>query len=269
MRNALTAIALSLAVGLCPALTPMVRADGNLPLRPLANTGAYSYSATPYQAANYNYGGAGAAATTAYSASGYSASGYSASSPLRGRVSTLPKGSTMIIKLDQPLSSFSSNLGESITGTLENNVFVNDAMAIPAGSEVLGQVSNVSRAGRLGKHGEVDVRFFNVKTPDGAVIPIQGHVVTKDNTGTLRGNTFTMDVIKGVGVAAGGTAIGAVAGTAVGGLLGVAGTGAAMGTGVGALAGIGYAVVRRGKDVVIPSGSRLSIKVDEDVSLNY
>lgn len=261
MKHAAMAMILSLGLALGPAATPQAAADGALALRPLSGSGgysgsSYSYSATPYQASGYN--------SSAYTSRPLT----SEAMPLRGRVSTLPKGSTMIVKLDQPLSSYSSNLGDTISATVENSVFANDMMAIPAGSAIIGQIVNVTRAKRLGRHGEVDVRFFQVKTPDGSVIPLQGHVVTKDNTGALRGDTYTMDLIKGVGTAAGGTALGAVAGTAVGGLLGVAGTGAAMGTGVGAIAGMGYAVARKGKDVVIPSGARMSIKVDEAASLN-
>ncbi len=189
--------------------------------------------------------------------------------PLRGSVSTLPKGTTMILKLDQPLSSYSNALGENITATLENDLFVNGNRAIPAGSNVVGQVADLHRASRMGRHGELDVRFHSIKTPSGMVVPITGHIVTEDNTGRLKGNSFKMDLAKGIGVAAGGTGLGAVTGVALGGLLGVAGTGALMGTGVGALAGIGYALARKGKDVVMPSGTRMSIKVDEDINFNY
>ena len=190
------------------------------------------------------------------------------SSALRGRVATIPKGTTLLIKLDQPISSFSSNLGEAVGATLENDVFVNDAVLLPAGSQIQGQVANVSRSGHLGKHGEIDVKFFSVKTPDGVVIPITGHIVTQDNSGILRGNSYAVDILKGIGVAGAATGIGAVAGTAFGGLLGVAGSGAVFGTAVGGLGGVTYAATRRGKDVVIPSGSRMSIIISQPVTVN-
>ena len=231
------------------------------PIRQEPYTYAGSATGTAYNANQYyNSAAATTPATTTYG---------NTSLPLKGRISTLPKGTAMVVKLDHPISSYGSHLGESIGATLENDVFVGGDLAIPAGSEVVGQIANVRSSGRLGRHGSLDVRFYSVKTPNGTVIPIQGHVITSDKTGQLKGNTFTVDLVKSVGVGAVGTGVGALAGTALGGLLGVAGTGAVLGTGVGALAGIGYAVARKGKDVVIPSGSRISIKVDEDVSLGY
>lgn len=186
--------------------------------------------------------------------------------PLRGRISTIPKGTTMMIKLDQPVSSFSSNLGDAISATLENDIYVNDAVVVPAGSEVIGQVTNVNRSGKLGKHGEIDVRFFSIKTPDGVLVPIRAHVVTKDETGVLRGNSYATDIARGVGIAAGSTGVGAVLGVASGSLLGSVSSGVLFGTAMGGVAGISYALMRQGKDVIIPSGARMTIVADQPVS---
>lgn len=188
--------------------------------------------------------------------------------PLRGRISTIPKGTTMMIKLDQPVSSFSTNMGDAISATLESDIYANDAVIVPAGSEMLGQVANVSRAGRLGKHGEIDVRFFSIKTPDGVVVPIRAHVITKDESGILKGNSYTMDVFKGVGITAGSTVLGAALGTASGSLLGSVTTGVLFGTAMGGIAGATYALMRQGKDVVIPSGARLSVVADQPTTTN-
>jgi hypothetical protein len=188
--------------------------------------------------------------------------------PLRGKVSAIPKGTMMMVRMDQPISSFTSNVGDAISATLESDVFVNDEVLVPAGSEVIGQVTGVSKSGKLGKHGEIDIRFFSLKSPDGVVIPIRAHIVTKDETGILKGNTYTQDVLKGVGTAVGGTAIGAVLGTASGAILGSVGTGAAMGTALGGVGGIGYALMRQGKDVTLPSGSRVSIVSEQAIAVN-
>jgi hypothetical protein len=50
-------------------------------------------------------------------------------------------------------------------------------------------------------------------------------------------------------------------------LLGSVGTGTLFGLGAGSLVGLGYAVVRKGKDVVLPSGSRLSVVADQTTSV--
>lgn len=187
---------------------------------------------------------------------------------LRGHITSIPKGTTLSIQTDQAISSYSAHIGDPVNATLENDLYINDAMAVPAGSQVQGQVANVSSASMMGKHGEIDVRFDNIKLQDGRVIPINAHIVTHDKSGILRGDTYLVDVSKGVGIAAGATGVGALMGTAAGSLLGSVGTGALFGLGVGALGGMGYAMARKGKDVIVPAGSRMSLVVDTPVTVN-
>ncbi|MBX2860625.1 MAG: hypothetical protein KTR14_05290 [Vampirovibrio sp.] len=235
-------LALSLA-----CLPSVALADGIVKLSPLSSSSP-SYSTGDYYDTSSTYG--------------------SESIPLRGRISTIPKGTTLMIKLDQPVSSSASRLGDEITATLDNDLYINESLVLPAGSEVVGQVASVVPPLRGGRHGEIDIRFFNAKTPTGVAVPLQAHVVTQDDTGILKGDTYKMDLAKGIGIAAGGTGVGALFGTALGGILGVAGTGAAFGTAVGGIAGLSYALARKGKDVMIPSNTRLSIAVDHSVSVN-
>jgi hypothetical protein len=186
---------------------------------------------------------------------------------LRGRVSMIPKGAMMMVRLDQPISSYTSNIGDPVTATLENDLYINEQVAIPAGSVVQGQISTSEKSGHLGKAGNIDIRFFSAKTPDGFVVPLRAHVVTPDDTGVLRGDKTSASVAKGAGYALGGTALGTVAGLSAGSLLGSVGTGTLFGLGAGSLVGLGYAVVRKGKDVVLPSGSRLSVVADQTTSV--
>lgn len=240
--------ALSGMLALSLLLMPVVAfADGMIQLRPLQDNTYSSYGLNDYGTNYYTP---------------------DSNMMLRGRVISIPKGTLLTIHTDHPISSAGSHIGDPINATLENDVYVNDAIAIPAGSQVMGQVASVDDADRLGKHGEIDVRFDSVKLTDGRVIPIHAHIVTKDNTGVLKGNTYTMDVLKGVGIAAGATGVGTLMGTAAGGLLGATGAGALFGLGVGALGGMGYAVARKGKDVILPAGSRMSVMIDTPVTFN-
>jgi hypothetical protein len=187
---------------------------------------------------------------------------------LRGHLVSLPKGTLMSVHVDNQITASASHTGDPVTATLENDVYSNDEIAIPAGSQLKGQVTAVNPPGHLGKHGELDVRFDTIKLPDGKVLTLPAHVVTQDQSGTLKGDTYTKDVFKGVGFGAGGAAVGTLAGTAAGGLVGAAGAGAVLGLGIGALGGIGYAAARKGHDVVVSSGSRMSIMIDSPVTFN-
>lgn len=257
--SAVRALSACLAIGF--AFSPaLALADGVIQLKPLRDGSETVYNG--YSANNYNGGN-----TLPDYGSGYYAP--DSNTTLRGRLVSIPKGTLMSVNLSAPISTYAAHVGSPVSATLENDVYINDAVAIPAGSEVLGQVANVSPAGRLGKHGEVDVRFDSIKLPDNRVIPVRASIVTKDNTGILKGDTYTMDVVKGVGIAAGATGVGTLMGTAAGSLLGATAAGAVFGLGVGALGGMGYAVARKGKEVTIPSGSRMSVVIDTPVTVNY
>lgn len=266
MAQRIFTVGLSLAatVVLSGGLLAPVHADG-MTLRPLG----YSANTNSTYVAN-NTATYGTTTTPSYNTTSYGG-GYSAYSqtygqtPLRGSISTIPKGTTMVVKLSHPISSESSRIGDPIAATIDNDVLGSAGnVLIPAGSQVQGQITGLVPTRHMGRDGEIGVRFYEIRTPNGATVPIHGHISTADDSGRLKGDSTLMEVAEGVGVAAGGTAIGAVSGTAVGGLLGVAGTGAAMGTGIGAIGGIGYALARKGKEVTIPGGTRISIKVDED-----
>jgi hypothetical protein len=257
---------LALSMVLAPAVA---LADGTLQLKPLQDTNVYNnnpygnnsnpYGNTGYNVNNSNTGGYGNDYYNSYSYD---------NTVLKGRLASVPKGTLLTIHTDQPITTYAAHVGDPITATLENDVYVNDAVAIPAGSQVLGQVASVNSASHLGKHGDIDVRFDSIKLPDGRVVAINAHIVTKDQTGVLKGDTYAMDIAKGVGIAAGATGVGTLMGTAAGGLLGSVGTGALFGLGVGALGGMGYALARKGKEVVVPAGSRLSVMVDTPVTVN-
>lgn len=265
--NAFTRTLISANLALSFVLAPAVAfADGTLQLKPLQDTNVYNSNST--------YGTGSYGNTSGYGMNNYGNDYYNGNNygynntTLQGRLVSIPKGTLLTLHTDQPITSYAAHVGDPITATLENDVYVNDAVAIPAGSQVLGQVANVDSASHLGKHGSIDVRFDSIKMPDGRVVAINAHIVTKDQTGVLKGNTYAMDISKGVGIAAGGTAVGTLMGTAAGGLLGSVGTGALFGLGVGALGGMGYALARKGKDVVVPAGSRLSVMVDTPVTIN-
>lgn len=190
------------------------------------------------------------------------------SAPLQARISAIPQGTVIMIKVDQPVNSVSSRIGDPIRGLVEADVYLGSQVVIPVGSAVDGSVINVTPASKLGKPGSIGVQFYTVKPPYGANIPIRAHVVTEDSTGVLRGDTAQAQVLKGIGTAAGGAAVGTLSGTALGSLMGATGGGAVLGLAVGSLAGMGYAMVREGKQVEIPAGARMSIMLDQPAATN-
>lgn len=244
-------LALSLLMGLFVVQGNLLLANAQA-LPPLTQPGQYTYGQQPQQPN----------ATSIYQPETVF--------PLRGRVSTVPQGTLMMIRLDQPVNSSTAKMGEVVTATVESPIFVNDTVAIPAGSQIIGHVASVDAPGHVGKHGSLDIRFDAIKAGDynSNPIPIRAHIDNGAKDGVLKGDTYTKDVIKGVGIAGAGAGVGTLAGLSAGSLIGSAGAGAVFGLGVGALGGIGYAMLRKGKDVQIPSGSRMSVTLDQPVTVN-
>lgn len=241
--------------------------NGYTQLQPTSptNPSAYTpglYNSATYPAANpYNPSNPVDPATNLYSGS------YGQSAPLSGRVSYIPAGESFTIRLNQIASTQTSRLGDPVSATLDAPIVVNGVEAVPAGSAVDGTITAISSATRVGKHGEMELRFLTLTKPNGEKVSIDGSVVTTNGTPVLKGDTYTLDVLKGAGIVVGGTVLGAVGGTAVGGIVGAAGAGAALGTAVGAAAGIGLAIARKGKSVDLPQGTRLRIKLDQPATI--
>ena len=247
-------------------------ADGLIELRPYrdadtANTYNNSSTYQPYTSNDALYSSSSTRPTAAASSQALYDTSASSPTTLQARVSSIPAGQSMVLRLNQDAGSDTAQVGQTVSATLEAPLYANNVEVIPAGSEVLGQVTFVSPSGRLGKHGEVELSFHQIITPSGQTVSMDADVVTTNGTPVLKGNTYKTDIARGVAIAGGGTALGALGGLAVGGIVDAAGTGAAIGTAIGGAAGLGYAAWRKGKPVILPNGTRLNVKLMHPIVL--
>ncbi len=147
---------------------------------------------------------------------------------------------------------------------------------VPAGSRVLGSVTNVISAKRFkfGANGKIDIKFTSVETPDGRKIPLSASI--DENTLNLTGGTTGGRIGKSLittGVGAGG---GAALGTALGAIVGATGRGqvgrstgmgAAFGTALGGGVGLVGAGVRKGSEIKIKAGSSLPVQLTDNMQV--
>lgn len=187
--------------------------------------------------------------------------------PLQGKVVVIPSGTSIPATATMELSSESLNLGQSVCVGLSNNFYYNNTLVAPLGSTLNGTVIQVKKAGRAGINGQLMVKFTNIITPYGQMIPISGKIQTDDGTGLLKGGTkldSTKEYAKDIGV---GAAAGAVAGVIMGPLSGgKVGKGAAYGTAVGAGLGVAKSIWDKGEPATIPAGSAINIVVDQPIT---
>lgn len=188
---------------------------------------------------------------------------------LRGHVVTVPAGTKIGIVTTSPISSEFVTLGQNVSAALNSDFYYNNKLIAPAGSVVTGTVIEANSAKRGSMNGKLAIRFTQIITPYGVVIPVSAIISTTDNTGVLLGGTkadVTADYAKDLTA---GAAVGALSGVLFGALSGgKVGRGAALGTAVGAGGGLVKSVWDKGDDVVIPANSTMDILLTQPITVN-
>lgn len=193
----------------------------------------------------------------------------SSQQPLKGYVVVVPAGENMPVTTTMELNSSTATLGQAVSAILSNDFYYNNVLVAPAGSTVTGNVTFVKKDGRAGKNGQLQVRFTQINTPYGNIIPISAMIKTTDGTGILKAGTAkdtTKDYAKDVAV---GSGVGAVAGLTMGALAGGSvGKGAAYGTAVGAGAGLVKSLWDKGANVCVPVNSNIELTIDQPITVH-
>ncbi|MBU6450732.1 MAG: hypothetical protein KGS72_03060 [Cyanobacteria bacterium REEB67] len=196
---------------------------------------------------------------------------------LQGQAVMIGAGTEFQASLINTLDSGVTQPGEQVQATLSQPLMgSNGSEAIPAGSTLTGNISNVVSAKRFrfGANGKIDIKFTSVRTPDGRVFPLQGSV--DGNQVKLVGGSTAGRVGKGLlttGIGAGGgaalgTGLGAIVGATSHGQVGRAtGMGAVFGTAIGGGVGLVGAGVRKGSEVIFKAGTSLPIKLDQSMQV--
>lgn len=191
--------------------------------------------------------------------------------PLQGHVVAVPAGVNIPVTTTYQLSSDTLSLGEAVSVILTQDFVYNGVTVAPAGSTVTGNVTLAKKGGRAGRNGQLQIRFTQINTPYGNVIPISAMVKTDDGTGILVAATkkdtaknYAKDAV--IGSASGailGTALGAIAGGRNG-----VGKGAIYGTAIGGGLGVAKSLWDKGESVEIPANSIIELTIDQPVTVH-
>jgi hypothetical protein len=153
-------------------------------------------------------------------------------------------GQEIDARLQDTLSSDRNQVEDRFTATTVVDLEIDRRVVIPAGSELRGVVSSVNPAGRIERKGSLTVTFDQI-TIDGRTYPMRGTVTQALESEGVRGE---------VGKIGAGAGVGAIIGGILGGVK-------------GALAGIligggGVIAATEGKDVELPAGTILRVRLD-------
>ncbi len=184
-----------------------------------------------------------------------SAGGPRAAAVPEAREVVLPVGTKLDIRLDDGVASDTSHMEEAVHATLVEGLVVHGVTALPAGSAVSGTVTNAKRSGKVKGVAQLGIRFDTVK-PKGSVSPyrMRTGIVTR-----RAATTHKKDALSIVGPAAGGAILGGIFGGK---------KGALIGTTVGGGAGTAVVLSTRGKEVRLPKGTRLVIRLMDPLTVH-
>ncbi len=165
---------------------------------------------------------------------------------------TVPKGTSISVVTDQPVSSKDARVGQPVSGSVARDVIVGGKVLIPKGAPAKLSVSMVQASGRLSTPAKLYLRLRTV-TVNGKT-----YTFATSSAGRAMKGKGKRDAEFIGGGAAGGAAIGALAG---------GGKGAAIGALAGAGAGTAGAAATGKKDIEFPPETRLSFTTRTDVEI--
>jgi hypothetical protein len=161
----------------------------------------------------------------------------------------VPSGTELDVRLTNALNSGTAQVEDRFEGTTLVDLTVNGRAVIPAGSVMRGVVTAVDPASRTNRTAKMTVSFDQV-TVSGRAYPIRGTVTQAIEGEGIKGET---------GRIAAGAGVGAILGGILGGV-----KGAILGTVIG---GGGTIAATEGKQVELPQGSVLRVRLDSPVSI--
>lgn len=182
---------------------------------------------------------------------------------------TVPAGTKLALELKHAISTKGTQEGAAVYAETTFPFALNDRILIPAGTYVQGRISHIERGGHIKGRAEVLMHFTTLIYPSGYTVVLPGSLESapgvdktgiKDKEGTIQQDSQAGDEATTIASSAGsGAAVGALSNGAKGGLIG-AGVGGAVGTAI--------ALLGRGRDVNMPSGTTFEMVIQRDVQLD-
>jgi hypothetical protein len=156
----------------------------------------------------------------------------------------IPNDTTLHLVLEGALSSEHSHAGETVVARVESAVSDEGEITLPGGSCLEGRVLSAQPSGRVKGKARLQVGF--------------DHIVVRGSRYPLQTTGVTLEAedshMRDAAMVGGGTVVGAILGKVVGGS-------ATKGAVLGGVAGGGAVLATKGKEVSLPAGGRVTVRV--------
>lgn len=175
----------------------------------------------------------------------------------RYRNVTMGAGATLRVRLDEELSTRTSNVGDEFSVTLLSPLTDDTHVILPAGTRIRGKVTALEPSGSSGDQAMIRLDFGQVELDGNShIVPM---TVAEANP-TTRGRKSTEEKAVTIGA-------GAVVGGILGRVIGGNATGTIIGGVAGAAAGTAIALGTGDVDAVLEEGSEMVLRVEESVTV--
>lgn len=122
----------------------------------------------------------------------------------------LQTGTKIPVKMAEPITTKDFSTGDMFTSTVINDIVLDGAIVLPAGTLVRGNVGKIVKSKRLSKSANLFLNFDHIVTPQGRQLPIKaalssnfkltmdGAITTGGNYGHALGKNWdnTVDIVK-------------------------------------------------------------------------
>jgi hypothetical protein len=176
-----------------------------------------------------------------------------APAPVEYRELTIPAGTVLPVELQSTVASDTSQVEDAVRARLRRAIVIDGTTALPAGSTLLGTVTEATRSGRVKGRARVGFRFNTIESAGDERLQIRTTAVARSAPATKK-----QDAAK-IGIPAAGGAI-------IGGIVG-GGDGAAKGAAIGGAAGTGVVLSTRGKEIRFGPGADFNVKLLQPVAV--
>jgi type IV secretory pathway VirB10-like protein len=168
---------------------------------------------------------------------------------------TVPAGTTLEAEFTRSVSSETAEVGDTFRARVARGVHEDGVLAIPAGSELVGEVTEVGSLRRVGGQARLGLRFTDLILPSGETVPISASFLEQGRSETRR------DAATIGGATAGGAILGRILNK------GNKTKGSVIGAIIGAAAGTAIASRTPGEEVTIPEGTVVDVRLDRSVEV--
>jgi hypothetical protein len=195
------------------------------------------------------------------------------SQPAAAKTYVISPGTRIPLSMVNSISTKNTTTGDRVYLETTFPIAVDGKIVIPAGSYVMGTVTDSKRPGKIKGRGEFRLRFDSLMLPNGVTRDFRGQLAGLDGRAS-ESLDKTEGTIKSEGNKSGDAQVIAettATGAGLGGLAGIGhapGMGVGIGAGAGAAAGLIGILVTRGPDAVLAKGTSVEMVLDRQLTYN-